>query len=189
MCHLRVRIVDDRPLTEPGRADFWMVVPGGDGRRADPPRDRRTRRVQLRTPRDARARTGWSPRRARSRLRRGRSSAGYSRPICPGGGCSSARSWSSLRFLPSPAGWRTQRPRRERSSTWWAPRCRRSGSALIVFGILRSGAWGFIQPKPGAPEWLGLSPAIWLMLGGGSRRYGCSSAGRTVDSLTAPSRS
>ncbi len=41
------------------------------------------------------------------------------------------------------------------------------GLALIVFGILRSGAWGFIQPKPGAPEWLGLSPAIWLMLGGG----------------------
>ncbi len=41
------------------------------------------------------------------------------------------------------------------------------GLALIVFGILRSGAWGFIQPKPGAPEWLGLSPAIWLLLGGG----------------------
>ena len=41
------------------------------------------------------------------------------------------------------------------------------GLALIVFGILRSGAWGFIQPKPGAPEWLGLSPAIWLVLGGG----------------------
>ena len=41
------------------------------------------------------------------------------------------------------------------------------GLALIVFGILRSGAWGFVQPKPGAPEWLGLSPAIWLVLGGG----------------------
>ena len=41
------------------------------------------------------------------------------------------------------------------------------GLALIVFGILRSGAWGFIQPKSGAPEWLGLSPAIWLVLGGG----------------------
>ena len=41
------------------------------------------------------------------------------------------------------------------------------GLALIVFGILRSGAWGLIQPKPGAPEWLGLSPAIWLVLGGG----------------------
>ena len=41
------------------------------------------------------------------------------------------------------------------------------GLALIVFGILRSGAWGFIQPKSGAPQWLGLSPAIWLVLGGG----------------------
>src|SRR6185437_14551869 len=41
------------------------------------------------------------------------------------------------------------------------------GLGMIVFGILRSGAWGFVQPKPGAPEWLGLSPAIWLMLGGG----------------------
>jgi MFS family permease len=42
------------------------------------------------------------------------------------------------------------------------------GLALIVFGILRSGTWGFVQPKPEAPEWLGLSPVIWLMLGGGT---------------------
>ena len=41
------------------------------------------------------------------------------------------------------------------------------GLGLMVFGILRAGAWGFVQPKPGAPQWLGLSPAIWLMLGGG----------------------
>ena len=41
------------------------------------------------------------------------------------------------------------------------------GLGLIVFGILRSGAWGFVQPKPGAPQWIGLSPAIWLMLAGG----------------------
>jgi MFS family permease len=41
------------------------------------------------------------------------------------------------------------------------------GLGLIVFGILRAGAWGFVQPKPGAPAWLGLSPSIWLMLGGG----------------------
>src|SRR2546423_1187968 len=41
------------------------------------------------------------------------------------------------------------------------------GAALILLGILRSGAWGFVQPKPGAPEWLGLSPAIWLVLAGG----------------------
>jgi MFS family permease len=42
------------------------------------------------------------------------------------------------------------------------------GLALIVLGILRSGTWGFVQPKPGAPEWLGLSPVIWLVLAGGS---------------------
>ena len=41
------------------------------------------------------------------------------------------------------------------------------GLALIVLGILRAGVWGFVQPKPGAPEWVGLSPTIWLVLGGG----------------------
>jgi MFS family permease len=41
------------------------------------------------------------------------------------------------------------------------------GLALIVFGILRAGAWGFVEPKPGAPHWFGLSPTIWLILGGG----------------------
>ena len=42
------------------------------------------------------------------------------------------------------------------------------GLGLIVFGVLRSGTWGFVQPKPDAPTWLGLSPVIWLMLGGGA---------------------
>lgn len=41
------------------------------------------------------------------------------------------------------------------------------GLALIVFGILRAGAWGFVNPKPGAPSWLGLSPVLWLVLAGG----------------------
>ena len=41
------------------------------------------------------------------------------------------------------------------------------GLGLIVYGILRSGTWGFVQPKPDAPTWLGLSPVIWLVLGGG----------------------
>ncbi|HVP03632.1 MAG TPA: MFS transporter [Solirubrobacteraceae bacterium] len=40
------------------------------------------------------------------------------------------------------------------------------GLGMIVFGILKSGAWGVVQPKPGAPEWLGLSPVCWLLLGG-----------------------
>jgi len=41
------------------------------------------------------------------------------------------------------------------------------GLGLIVYGILRAGTWGFVQPKQGAPHWLGLSPVIWLVLGGG----------------------
>ena len=41
------------------------------------------------------------------------------------------------------------------------------GLGLIVLGILRSGTWGFVQPKPEAPEWLGLSPVIWMVLAGG----------------------
>jgi MFS family permease len=45
------------------------------------------------------------------------------------------------------------------------------GLGLIVFGILRAGAWGFVRTKPGAPEWLGLSPAIWLTIAGGAVLY------------------
>ena len=41
------------------------------------------------------------------------------------------------------------------------------GLGLIVYGVLQSGAWGFVQAKTGAPEWLGLSPVIWLLLAGG----------------------
>jgi MFS family permease len=40
------------------------------------------------------------------------------------------------------------------------------GLGLIVFGILKSGTWGVVQPKPEAPQWIGLSPVIWLLLGG-----------------------
>lgn len=41
------------------------------------------------------------------------------------------------------------------------------GLGLVVFGVLRAGAWGFVNPKPGAPDWLGLSPVFWLVLAGG----------------------
>lgn len=41
------------------------------------------------------------------------------------------------------------------------------GLGLVVLGILRAGAWGFLEPKPGAPSWLGLSPVFWLVLAGG----------------------
>lgn len=41
------------------------------------------------------------------------------------------------------------------------------GLGLVVYGVLRSGTWGFVQSKAGAPTWLGLSPVIWLILAGG----------------------
>src|ERR1700704_5043053 len=41
------------------------------------------------------------------------------------------------------------------------------GLGLVVYGVLRSGTWGFVQSKPEAPEWLGLSPVVWLILAGG----------------------
>jgi MFS family permease len=41
------------------------------------------------------------------------------------------------------------------------------GLGLIVFAVLRAGDWGLVRAKPEAPHWFGLSPAIWLLLGGG----------------------
>ena len=40
------------------------------------------------------------------------------------------------------------------------------GLGLLVFGVLRSGEWGWIQPKADGPSWAGLSPTVWLILGG-----------------------
>jgi EmrB/QacA subfamily drug resistance transporter len=40
------------------------------------------------------------------------------------------------------------------------------GLALLVFGVLRTSEWGWIQPKEGGPSWAGLSPTVWLVLGG-----------------------
>ncbi len=47
-----------------------------------------------------------------------------------------------------------------------------AGLGLIVFGILRGGAWGFVRPRPNAPQWAGLSPTVWLVLGGGFVLWG-----------------
>ncbi|MEX2274025.1 MAG: MFS transporter [Actinomycetota bacterium] len=41
-----------------------------------------------------------------------------------------------------------------------------AGLAMTVFGVLRSGEWGWVQPKPDAPELFGISPVLWLVLGG-----------------------
>jgi MFS family permease len=40
------------------------------------------------------------------------------------------------------------------------------GLALFVFGVLRSGEWGWIFPKGDGPSWAGLSPTVWLIIGG-----------------------
>jgi MFS family permease len=40
------------------------------------------------------------------------------------------------------------------------------GLGLLVFGVLRSSEWGWVQPKTGGPSWAGLSPTIWLIIGG-----------------------
>jgi MFS family permease len=40
------------------------------------------------------------------------------------------------------------------------------GLGLAVFGVLRSSEWGWVRPKPGGTEWLGLSPTIWLVVAG-----------------------
>jgi MFS family permease len=40
------------------------------------------------------------------------------------------------------------------------------GLGLIVFGVLRSSVWGWIQPKADGPSWAGLSPTLWLVLSG-----------------------
>ncbi|MET0920394.1 MAG: MFS transporter [Acidimicrobiia bacterium] len=46
------------------------------------------------------------------------------------------------------------------------------GLGLFVYGVLRSGTWGWVQPKEGAPDWFGLSPVIWLLIGGGVVLWG-----------------
>jgi len=43
-----------------------------------------------------------------------------------------------------------------------------AGLGMIVYGVIRSGTWGFVQPKQDAPQWLGMSPVVWLLLGGGA---------------------
>ncbi|WP_370614026.1 MFS transporter [Mumia sp. Pv 4-285] len=41
-----------------------------------------------------------------------------------------------------------------------------TGLALVVFGVLRSGEWGWVRPSDGGPSILGTSPTVWCILGG-----------------------
>jgi len=49
----------------------------------------------------------------------------------------------------------------------WGTVLSAAGLASVVFGILKAGSWGFVQPKENAPQWLGVSPTFWLIVGGG----------------------
>jgi len=40
------------------------------------------------------------------------------------------------------------------------------GLGAFVYGILRTSEWGWILPKPGAPDLLGISASAWLMAAG-----------------------
>jgi predicted MFS family arabinose efflux permease len=40
------------------------------------------------------------------------------------------------------------------------------GLGLVVLGVLRSSEWGWVTPAVGAPAILGLSPVVWLIIGG-----------------------
>ena len=40
------------------------------------------------------------------------------------------------------------------------------GLGMAVFGVLRSSEWGWVTPKPGGPELLGISPTFWLIAAG-----------------------
>ena len=40
------------------------------------------------------------------------------------------------------------------------------GLGLAVFGVLRTSVWGWVSPKPGAPDLFGISASLWLMLAG-----------------------
>jgi MFS family permease len=41
-----------------------------------------------------------------------------------------------------------------------------AGLGMLVFGVLRSSEWGWIQSRADGPSWFGLSPTIWLIIGG-----------------------
>ncbi len=40
------------------------------------------------------------------------------------------------------------------------------GLAVAVFGVLRSSTWGWVRPKTGGQELLGISATFWLIIGG-----------------------
>ncbi|WP_054811898.1 MFS transporter [Nocardia arizonensis] len=41
-----------------------------------------------------------------------------------------------------------------------------AGLGMVVYGVLRSSEWGWVRPEARGPVVLGLSPVIWLLIGG-----------------------
>src|SRR3954447_3514981 len=41
-----------------------------------------------------------------------------------------------------------------------------AGRGAAIFGVLRSSVWGWINPKPDAPDLFGISAVLWLIIGG-----------------------
>jgi MFS family permease len=41
-----------------------------------------------------------------------------------------------------------------------------AGLGIAVFAVLRSGTWGWVLPKPGAPSLFGISATVWLIIAG-----------------------
>jgi MFS family permease len=68
------------------------------------------------------------------------------------------------------------------------------GLGMLVFGVLRSSEWGWIQPKPDGPDWAGLSPTVWLIIGGLFviwlfSRWGCTASTAAANRSCAPASS
>ena len=163
---LRRRVVDDLARAEPAGAALRLVVPRRRRRGADPAGDRRARGREL--PRRAppgrlRARRGGR------RDRRGRRPADrrlLPRRTSPGAG-SSRRGRGRARDPPARrAGSPTRPSRRGRSSTWSARSSRRSGSRCSSSGSSAPASGAGSSRTPDGPSWAGLSPTVWLVLGG-----------------------
>ena len=165
---LRLRLVHHRDRAEPSRLDVRLVAARRHRRRVDHARDRRARRR-----RTSGAPTGHG---AYGLVASAGAIAVAAGPLI-GGLFTTYASWRwvfagevvivlgilvlTREFEGSP---RQEGTRLDLVGTLLSA----LGLGLVVYGILRSGTWGFVKPQVGAPTWLGLSPVIWLIIGGGA---------------------